>query len=470
MPNAITLPAEQRGAIPHFDQYLGEWAMREENVLALWQFAGKLNINLHLAGPRAQEAMAAGGDVDYRVDSNVAVIGLAGSLMKQTSSLSSGTSTVMVRKKIRAAVRNPDVHGILLLIDSPGGTVAGTFELADDIAAAAKQKPLWSYCEDLCASAAYWIGSQAERVYANTTAIVGSIGTYAVVHDYSAAAAKEGIKVHVVKAGDMKGAGTPGTEITAEQLADWQARVNELNEFFIAGVASGRRMSPDQARKLADGRVYVGTAAKNAGLIDGVQTLDQTFSQFLSHIQSRRKKTMDASQTLEQNTLLPANTAAPQQTAPPAPAKPAAATAAEIEAACPGADAAWCFGQLKAGATIEAARSAWMAELNSRLTKSQTELAEAKKAPPAPAATTKPKLSGVDPTPPSSGRQATEEEASDPIAAWDAAVADLMTERKLTKAQATRELVISNSALHQQYIAAYTRVNGPKVDRRNSAA
>jgi ClpP class serine protease len=120
----------------------------------------------------------------YTRISGIAGIAMAGQITKGDSSYG-GCSSVRVRKAVRKAVNDDQVTAILLHIDSPGGTVAGTGDLADDVAAADKRKPVYCYVEDLGASAAYWVGSQARRVYANPTAMIGSIGTVAVVEDSS---------------------------------------------------------------------------------------------------------------------------------------------------------------------------------------------------------------------------------------------------------------------------------------------
>ena len=96
----------------------------------------------------------------------------------------------------------------MLHVDSPGGHVAGVQALADTIFQARKLKPLHAHIEDLGASAAYWLASQANTVTANSTAEVGSIGTMAVVHDSSGAAAKAGIKVYVVSSAPAAGIGS----------------------------------------------------------------------------------------------------------------------------------------------------------------------------------------------------------------------------------------------------------------------
>lgn len=207
---------------------------------------------------------------NYEVtESGVAVIRLEGILEK--------TQTAHVRSLLRNAIEDERVGGILLMVDSPGGTVAGTADLAASISSAAKVKPVHAFVEDLCASAAYWAASQALKVFANaSTALVGSIGTYAVLVDSSAMADKAGIKVHVVRAGEYKGMGTPGTEITKSHLANMQHLVDAINSEFVKAIAVGRRMSASMIRHVADGRLHPAADAVRLRLIDGIQSIDKT--------------------------------------------------------------------------------------------------------------------------------------------------------------------------------------------------
>src|SRR5690606_9547065 len=127
-------------------------------------------------------------------------------------------------------------------------------DVADDVFQANQTKPVVTLGEDLVASAAYYVGSQAGKFFATRSSLIGSIGVYAVLHDLSAMAAMDGVKVHVIKSAAFKGGGVPGTEITPEQLAEWQVVVDAFHRDFVQAVARGRRLSEPQARQLADGR------------------------------------------------------------------------------------------------------------------------------------------------------------------------------------------------------------------------
>lgn len=344
MTDSLTLTQDA----PYFEQWMGIWAMREMEFTSLADLVRGMNLSLHLAGPAPAAARDRANSSPMTMDDAVALIEMRGRMQKQSASMGQNVSTVAVRRAVRAAAADPEVGSIFLVIDSPGGTVAGTKELADDVAAAARVKPVVALIEDMGASAAFWVASQATQVFAQPTAVVGSIGTYGVVWDQSAQAAKEGIKVHVVRAGAMKGAGTPGTEITPEQLAEIQKEVNTLNEFFIAGVAGGRKLSTERARELATGQVWIGQEAVDAGLIDGVSSFDQALATARAASKQRKGKTM------------------------------AAASYQELVASCVGASPQFICSQLEAGASIEVAVKNWMGHQKQELDAARKELEESK--------------------------------------------------------------------------------------------
>ncbi len=116
----------------------------------------------------------------------ILVMNVEGTIMKAESSFG-GTSSVRMRQNLREAAANPQVRGIMLNISSPGGHVDGTDELALEIARTAEIKPVHAFANGLMASAAFWIGSQAAVISASRTSEVGSLGTVAVVHDFSGA-------------------------------------------------------------------------------------------------------------------------------------------------------------------------------------------------------------------------------------------------------------------------------------------
>lgn len=226
----------------------------------------------------------------YFVDATgMAVIPIDGAMQKGESKYG-GANTVWLRRQVRTAAKDPDVSGIMLLVDSPGGTVAGTQDLAEDVASANRVKPVFSHVEDLGASAAFWVMSGTRRITATPTSEIGSIGTLAVVEDYSAVTEKKGIKVHVISTGPYKGAGVPGAPITDDQLAYFRDRVEAVNAHFLAAVGQGRGKSPAAVQEWADGRVWIADRAKEMGLIDGVTLFDQAMDDARAIVEGKEPK------------------------------------------------------------------------------------------------------------------------------------------------------------------------------------
>ena len=358
---------QKNSIVPFADQYVGVWAIRGENFNALLGQAQNINLQVHLDqanDPEKQAAIQKQSATHYETvrGGSIAVIELHGSLSKQASSFSASRSMVAARRQVRAAVADPDIQGIALHIDSPGGTVAGTVDLADDIAAAAAQMPVHAFIEDLGASAAYWLASQATQVFANSSAEVGSIGVFSVITDWSAVAEKEGAKVNVIRFGEFKGAGVAGTEITETQLAEWQKTVDAFGEMFVNAIAKGRNMNKSQARQLADGRIHMSDESVELGLIDGVQTFEATLDGLAEAIRIRsrntgaRKMADETTKSVEQP-----------------------ATLADLKANLPGATSDFILSQLEAEATMQQASKIHMAKLAEANDKLADEKAEADK-------------------------------------------------------------------------------------------
>lgn len=344
-------------SVPYGDQYVGAWSIREENLAVLLHRASQINVQLHLQHVADNPVVRAGieeraaTDFDvYEADERrVAVVELSGSLMKHASSFAPGSSMTAARRAIRSAANDPGIAAIMLNIDSPGGTVAGLVDLADDVAAAKARKPLGAFVSDLAASAAYWIASQASQIYVNNASgQVGSIGVFSVVTDWSAYAEKEGAKVHVIRFGSLKGAGVAGTEITPEQLTMWQERVDQYGEMFVNAVAQGRGLAAADVRQLATGQTFLAEEAVSRRLVDQVATFEQAIEALLQRAapsQSRRSAARNTKGSVMSE----------QHDAPTA---PQAATLQELEAIIPqnpalseAERALFLTQQLKAGAT-----------------------------------------------------------------------------------------------------------------------
>lgn len=167
------------------------------------------------------------------------------------------------------AVQEQGAERIMLIVDSPGGTVGGVPEVADQIASLAV--PVFAFVPEgaMNCSAAYYLTSGADRVYASSSADVGSIGVYLPWVDRTAAFAAMGYKVELItnKEGDLKGTGYPGTALTDAQREDLQAGVQEIFDDFAAHVRAHRgTINSDTMR----GQSFSAREAKRRNLTDGV--------------------------------------------------------------------------------------------------------------------------------------------------------------------------------------------------------
>ena len=220
----------------------------------------------------------------------IAHVSMSGALMKAESKFGDTTSTVSLRQAVRKARADPAVKGMLIQADSPGGTVAGTDELAADLRAFAAVKPLHVHAEGMLASAAYWAAVQGHRITATRLTDVGSIGVMAVITDTSGMAEREGIKVHVVKAGEHKGAFVPGVEVTDEQIDAVQGDIDAIFAAFQSEVRKGRGMTAKQVGEVATGRTWLADDALRLGLIDAIADIDAAYNDVIRAVSARERE------------------------------------------------------------------------------------------------------------------------------------------------------------------------------------
>lgn len=285
MADALEIPV-----FPRVTDYVGVWAVEPRAADLLLARARAADLAAHVRDAAPPKLSAALQTVKADSGQNVAVVMLRGTLMKSVGSMSAGTSTVAARRELRQAANDPDVAAIVLAIDSPGGTVSGTADLAAEVKAAAKKKPVYAYAEDLCASAAYWVASQCDAVFANTdTALVGSIGTLMVVYDMSGAAGQAGVKTLVFGTGPLKGAGAPGAPVTDEQQAYFRGLVESSQVAFDAAVQKARSLTDRQLSAAKTGGVFGAADAMDRKLIDGIKGFDAVVNDAAAAARARAK-------------------------------------------------------------------------------------------------------------------------------------------------------------------------------------
>jgi signal peptide peptidase SppA len=240
------------------------WLITPEAHAAMCRAAGNLGLFTDPPQPTSPPAL-------LTVERGVGIVTIHGALMKRPDFFSrlllGATDMEDVGAALVAARDRQDVQAVFLDVDSPGGTVNGTPELAALVADVSKAKYTYAFTDGQMCSAAYWIASQSDAVFATPSARVGSIGVLLPMLDESKAFEQAGVKVELFAAGKYKSVGVPGVSLTDEQRAWLQADIDEIYADFKAAVlARGRRITPD----VMEGQCFSGRKASYNSLTSGV--------------------------------------------------------------------------------------------------------------------------------------------------------------------------------------------------------
>jgi signal peptide peptidase SppA len=209
----------------------------------------------------------------------VAVIPVYGVLANHAGDMrSSGATTVdEIRADFRDALANEDVGSIVFDVDSPGGSVDGIEEFAAEIRAARGQKPIVAVANVQMDSAAYYLGSQADEIVVTPSGRVGSIGVLMAHREVSKQAEIRGERTTLISAGRYKTEGNQYEPLSDEARAFAQTQVDEYYGMFVDAVAKGRGVTPAAVRSgYGEGRELLAKPAKAAGLVDRIDTLENT--------------------------------------------------------------------------------------------------------------------------------------------------------------------------------------------------
>lgn len=249
-------------------------------------------IGLHdLALPDLDMAMPAPRPANVPRPGGIAVIPVVGTLVKRTMGIQAASGLMSydeIGDRLDAALADPQIGGILLDLDSPGGEASGVFELAARIRAASAIKPIWAHANDAAYSAAYAIAAACQRLTLSQTAGVGSIGVIALHVDQSVRDAKDGLHYTAVYAGGHKNDFSPHEPLTPQASTALQAEVDRLYAIFVNQVAGMRSLDADTVRATEAG-VFYGEQAVAAGLADAVLPLEQVLAEFTEHLAAQRQ-------------------------------------------------------------------------------------------------------------------------------------------------------------------------------------
>ena len=258
----------------------------------------KLDVILSVLGPRiglpdidttvplpAPKASVSAGQL------GIAIIPVHGTLVRRAMGLEAAsglTSYGEIAARLDAALADPQVNGILLDLDSPGGEAGGVFELAERIRAVNDIKPVWAHANDSAYSAAYAIAAAASRLTLSQTAGVGSIGVIALHVDQSVKDAKDGVAYTAIYAGHHKNDFSPHAPLSPQAATTLQSEVDRLYGIFVDQVARMRGMDSDAVQATEAGLIF-GDAAVATGLADAVMSFDQVLVEFTNALDAQRR-------------------------------------------------------------------------------------------------------------------------------------------------------------------------------------
>jgi signal peptide peptidase SppA len=263
--------------------YSNAWAMRPDKLLAIEAFLADKACGVDISAEDVQAIVqAATAGRPQKVVGNVAVLPIMGVIshragMMQDLSEPQGASAEKISRQLDALIEDTSVGAILLDMNSPGGTVPGVMELADKIYNARGVKKIVAVANAQVASAAYWIGSQAEEFVVVPSGEVGSIGVFMVHQDLSERFKMAGIQPTLIKAGKYKVEGNPYVPLDEEARAAFQASVDQYYDAFVKAVARGRGVNTSAVRNgFGEGRMVMAQEAVKLGMADRVATMDDT--------------------------------------------------------------------------------------------------------------------------------------------------------------------------------------------------
>lgn len=219
-------------------------------------------------------------------DMPIAMIGVQGTLIQKLGTLrpySGMTGYDGLRESILRAHADPAVEAIVLDIDSPGGEVAGCFDLVDTIYALRGDKPIWAILSESAYSAAYAIASAADRIIVPRTGGVGSIGVITMHVDWSKALTSAGVAVTFITYGDRKADFHPEIPLSPEALAAAQADIDAMGELFVNTVARNRNIAADAVRD-TQAACFMGENGVSRGLADAVMAPDAALLALLDEL------------------------------------------------------------------------------------------------------------------------------------------------------------------------------------------
>lgn len=232
--------------------------------------------NLNFVSPQTLAAQS-GVYNDYNSKNQIAVLYACGEIMEGTSS---GINCYKLVPVITKLADDENVKAMVLRVNSPGGSVFGSQEIAEALSYfQSKGKPIVTSMGDYAASGGYWISCQTNKIFADPLTITGSIGIFGLIPNLTETLNKIGVSPQTISTNRNGMPVTPLVTMTDKQVTVMQQSIEALYSKFIERVAKGRNLSTEKVESMAQGRVWCAETAKQLGLVDEIGTLDDAIAE-----------------------------------------------------------------------------------------------------------------------------------------------------------------------------------------------
>lgn len=222
----------------------------------------------------------------FEIFDGVAFLPIHGSLIQRHSFLTAESGLMSygeISEAFHAAMDDPAVRAVYMDVDSPGGEVAGLFDLVDSMAARVGEKPIHAHVNELSASAAYAITTVADHISIPRTGMAGSVGVIVIHQEFSRMLDQEGVTVNIIRAGDRKADFNQYEELSGAARRDVQSDIDRIREIFIQTVARNRGTDPDAVRE-TEAALLAAPAALDTNLVDEIMSAEEAAAHLMSRI------------------------------------------------------------------------------------------------------------------------------------------------------------------------------------------
>jgi signal peptide peptidase SppA len=261
------------------------WALQEEKLREISAFlmlkarggmAAAEDMARAIPGSRQREVAQAEGQIAV-----IPVYGVLAQRMNMMMEFSGGTSMQMLAGAFRSALGDGNVKAIVFDHNSPGGTVAGTQELADEIYHSRGIKPIISQINSLSASADYWLAASADEVVVTPGGEGGGVGAYRIHEDVTKMLEQDGIKVTIIRSGENKIRDSGYEPLSQSAAEHQQLRVDQAGDAFIRSLARSRSTTLSTVRdRFGAGLMFGAEELVSRGMADRIGTLEETLERF----------------------------------------------------------------------------------------------------------------------------------------------------------------------------------------------